>query len=296
MRLVALALAGLVGFGCDATALAQAHEPAGRRPQYTSKALSDVPNAAAMTQRLWVPGLDEGYVPQGLTVIDGALHIGTYRSENPAESRGPCRLYRVDPNSGEVTGRLDLPPECGHSGGLAKSAPGRLWVADTRAIFEVELGPANDPAIGRVVRAIKLAGDVKGSFAAGSGDALWLGTYAKEPGARLYKFLFDRLKPELREADAALSVPMPTDAQGAAFDGKGQLWVTRGGSKYGELLRLDPASGAILARHAMPAGLEDISFDAQGGLWALSEAGSKRWLGWATFFPVAFRLDVAKLR
>jgi hypothetical protein len=46
----------------------------------------------------------------------------------------------------------------------------------------------------------------------------------------------------------------------------------------------------------MPAGIEDISFDPQGGLWAVSEAGSKRWLGWATFFPVVFRLELASLR
>ena len=46
----------------------------------------------------------------------------------------------------------------------------------------------------------------------------------------------------------------------------------------------------------MPAGIEDLSFDAAGQMWSLSEAGSRRWLGWETFFPVIFRIDPKRLR
>jgi len=41
----------------------------------------------------------------------------------------------------------------------------------------------------------------------------------------------------------------------------------------------------------MPAGIEDIEFGPDGRLWALSEAGSKRWNTWPTFFPVVFSLE-----
>jgi len=282
-----------------ATAPSASAELLGQRPAYTSRELSTVPNAAAMTIRIWAPGLDDGFVPQGLTFLDGAIYVGTYRSEDPGQNRGPCRLYRLDPRSGAVTGSLDLPPQCGHAGGLAKGSAGRLWVVDTRVIFEIGLGPAGDSTLGRVLSSIRLAGALKGSFAAGTADALWLGTYSLSPGAQLYKVPFERLASgagTVSEQDATAAIALPTKAQGAAFDSAGRLWVTRSGSQFGELLEVDPATGAVLRRFAMPAGLEDISFEPGGGLWAMSEAGSKRWLGWTTFFPVIFRLEPARLR
>jgi hypothetical protein len=273
-------------------------EVLGSKPAYPDRALSDVPNAANMTDRIWVPGLDEGYVPQGLTFIEGAVYLGAYRSEDPKQSRGPCRIYRVDPRSGAVTGVLDLPPQCGHAGGLARGRPGQLWVADTRIAFEISLDRRGGGTIGHVARSIRLAGDLKGSFAAGTADALWLGTYSKEPGARLYKVPFEKLTGahSLSEQDATAAVALPTKAQGAAFDAAGRLWITRGGSGFGELLTLDPRTGDVMQSLTMPAGIEDISFDPEGGLWAVSEAGSKRWFGWKTFFPLVFRLQPALLR
>ncbi len=266
----------------------------GQAPTYTDRKLSDVPNAAAMTARLWVPGLDEGYVPQGLTSIGADLFVTSYRSVDPKQGRGPCRLYRIDPASGAVRGQLDLPAWCGHAGGLAKGPADRLFVADTREVFEVALGAAG--SIGPMVRSMKLKGGVRGSFAAGTADALWLGTYAKDGDPRLYKFPFAGLRDELGEADAAQALPLPKDAQGGAFDASGRLWITRSGSRFGELMQLDAATGEVKARYAMPAGIEDLSFDADGQLWSLSEAGSRRWLGWETFFPVIFRIDPQRLR
>jgi sugar lactone lactonase YvrE len=252
-----------------------------------------------MSRLVWSPGLDEGYVPQGLTVLDGAIFVGTYRSEDTKQSRGPCRIYRLDPSHrGPVTEILDLPPQCGHAGGLARGKSGRLWVVDTRDIFEIEIARGRG-ALGRVVRSIRLTGALTGSFAAGTADALWIGGYSKEPGARLYKLPFTKLSPEtgsLSEQDAVESIELPTKAQGAAFDAAGRLWITRSGSTFGELLLRDQHTGAILQRFAMPAGIEDISFAPDGGLWAVSEAGSKRWLGWKTFFPVVFRLQPDLLR
>jgi sugar lactone lactonase YvrE len=270
----------------------------GSKPAYAQRPLSDVPNVAAISHRIWVPGLDQGYVPQGLTFLEGAVYLGTYRSEDPKQGRGPCRIYRVDPRSGAVTGVLDLPPQCGHAGGLARGRPGQLWVADTREVFEIRLDQQDGGTIGHVVSAMRLTGDLRGSFATGTADALWLGTYSTELGARLYKVPFEKLTGTgtLSEQDAAAAVALPTEAQGAAFDASGRLWIARSGSGFGQLLTLDPATGAVMQVLTMPAGIEDISFDPEGGLWAVSEAGSKRWLGWTTFFPILFRLQPALLR
>lgn len=288
--IASIVLAGLALSVSDALAA----DPLGTAPTYASRTLGPVPNGQAITRRIWVPGLDDGYVPQGLAVIAGALYVASYRSVDVKQDRGPCRVFRIDMTSGTTTGTLDLPASCGHAGGLARGPAGRLFVVDTRTVYEVELTEA--ASLGRIVRTIKLLGGVKGSFSAGSADALWLGAFEGKPGAKLFKIPFAALKPEVGEADATQVVALPSMAQGAAFDAAGRLWITRSTSKFGELHRLDPASGATQAQHSMPIGVEDLSFDADGGLWTVSEAGSRRWLKWTTFFPVVFRLDPAKLR
>lgn len=287
---------------CMAIMMTPSHAegPLGTAPTYTDKKLGllpdgPLPNEAAILRRIWMPGLDDGFVPQGLTVIDDAVYVAAYKSVENA-GRGPCRLYKLDTRTGQVAGVLDLPARCGHAGGAARGAPGHLWVADTRDIFEVKLDLPASGTVGKVVRHIRLTGQVKGSFAAGTGGALWLGTYETFGEPRLYRFPLAKLKDEINEQDADASVVMPQRAQGAAFDAKGQLWVTRSSGSFGELVRLDPNSGAALARYALPAGTEDISFDSKGHLWTVSEAGSKRWLAWATFFPVVFQVDMSRLR
>ncbi len=277
-----------------------AEEPLGTRPIYTDKKLGmqpagPVPNEEAILRRIWMPGLDEGFVPQGLTVVDDAVYVAAYKSVEGA-GRGLCRLYRIDTGNGHTTGALDLPTQCGHAGGMARGAPGRVWVADTRDIFEVQIDVPASPGIGKVVRHIHLKGQVKGSFATSIGDALWLGTYETFGEPRLYRFPLAKLKDEINEQDADASLVVPIRSQGAAFDAKGELWVTRSSGSFGELVRLDQKTGDVLTRYALPAGTEDIGFDSKGYLWAVSEAGSKRWLSWATFFPVVFQVDMSRLR
>jgi hypothetical protein len=269
--------------------------PLGTPPKHTTRTLTEFPNSRAVLRQIWVPGLDDGYVPQGLTTAGGQLYVSAYRSESPEQGRGPCRLFRVSTETGAVTGRLDLPSPCGHAGGLAKGPSNKLYVADTRIVFEVTL--TDSPSIGRVTRSIKLTESVKGSFAAGSRDTLWLGSYERGQPGQLQGFPFSRLKKDtLSDADTAVNIPLPSEAQGAGFDPAGRLWISRSGSRFGEILRLDVKSGAVEARYAMPIGLEDLSFAADGALWTLSEAGSKRWLGWSGYHPLILQFDIGQLR
>jgi hypothetical protein len=61
-------------------------------------------------------------------------------------------------------------------------------------------------------------------------------------------------------------------------------------------VELDLTTGATQRTFAMPAGVEDLSFDSTGALWTLSEAGSRKWSKWATHYPLVIRIDVSKLR
>lgn len=294
---------GLVFIASMASGLAAAGEPVlGIAPTYSSRTLGTIPagplpNEAAITRRIWAPGIDDGYVPQGLTVVGGAIYLGTYRSVEASVSRGPCRVFRIAPASGTVTGSLDLPPSCGHAGGLARGGAGRIWLVDTQVMFEVELTPADPLHVGKILREVRLGAPLKGSFAAGDGTSLWLGGYERDGPGRLHRVPLSALAGAavgVRHATRAIDIP--SRAQGAAFDNEGRLWMTRSGATFGEILRLDPETGAVAARFAAPDGIEDLSFGEDGAIWTVSEAGSRRWKAWATHFPVVFRLEPRRLR
>src|SRR3546814_7458533 len=62
-------------------------DPLGAIPAQTQRTLTEkIPNADAVTWRAWVPGLDEGFVPQGLTVAEGAILLATYRGTEDRKS------------------------------------------------------------------------------------------------------------------------------------------------------------------------------------------------------------------
>jgi sugar lactone lactonase YvrE len=280
---------------------AGAAEVLGTRPAHLSGELPAVPNDAAILSRIWAPEINEGYVPQGVTVADGALLVSSYRSADPKVGSGPCRVYRIDPVSGRTTGQFDMPPACGHAGGLAYLGQGMLLVADTRKLYKIDLARALGGQGDFVVATLTLGGDMKGSLAGFDGKSIFIASSEKdEAKARAYYLplsLFDtHAGAVLTPAEASRSFAVPTLAQGAAFDRDGALWMTFSNSKAGALKRLDAASGAVLASYEMVIGVEDISFDPQGRLWTVSEAGSLRWSRWSHAYPLLFSIDPARLR
>ena len=313
-RGLATVSAGLVGL-CLAAALPllSAAAPAetesaailGTRPGYGPAAVSAPPNGAEITRRIWMPGLDEGYNAQGLAVAGGSILVAAYRSDSPDVRRGPCRVYRVDPVTGVATGQIDVPPPCGHAGGLAVAGNGGLYVADTRTLFAADLAGIFDGPPPRF-RAIPLGPGVTGGLAVSGRDAIWLGTYREDGPGRLYRFptaVLDRL-PEgvaLNISDAAAQIAIPSHAQGAAIDAGGRLWVARSTLRWGELDRLDAATGRVEREYQAPPGIEGIAFDAAGRLWAVSEAGARHyydsWRGLVlSFYPLIVAIEPERLQ
>ncbi|KPK87496.1 MAG: hypothetical protein AMJ94_16815 [Deltaproteobacteria bacterium SM23_61] len=299
-RLTALITCAIALMAIDAYAA----EVLGKKPRYLLSGPSSPPNEQAITKMIWAPGLDDGYVPQGITVAEGSVLLSAYRSTDPKVGRGPCRVFRIAPETGTCTGFFDLPSDCGHAGGLAYLGKDSLVVADTRRLYRIDMQQAfeQQSAQNALKSTVVLAGEVKGSFVDFDGTALWAGVYDKgEAKSKIYRFaltIFDEFNGtgRLTEQRALTTLAVPTRAQGAAFDRDGNLWVTSSGSQFGMLYKLNPKTGEKLASYEMIIGIEDIGFDSAGRLWSVSEAGSQRWLQWSKTFPIVFQMDISRLR
>jgi hypothetical protein len=279
----------------------QAQEPAGVRPTYSAQPPSRVVNEAAMVQKLWAPGINEGLVPQGVALAGDTVLVSGYRSTDPKQDKGPCVVHAISRINAAVVGQFSLPQDCGHAGGLAMGDGDTLYVSDTRRLYIVKLKEAL--AGQATIKTIKLAGELKGSFAAWekASASLWLGTYDKDSAARMHRIDASLLATwdsatALREDSAAQTAAIPARSQGAAFAADGTLWTSQSSSKFGQISKLDTKTGAVLARFDAPIGIEDLEFDDQGRLWSVSEAGAQKYLSWSAFFPIVFAIDTTKLK
>jgi len=233
------------------------------------------------------------------------LVVSGYISDTTDAHRGLCRVFRLDTTSGRETGRFDVPAPCGHAGGIAYAGDGVLYVADTHALFETTLSQAFGP-MGVRFRVIPLAQELRGGLAGSGKGEIWIGTYDENRAGRLSKFSVTALR-KLKDGElltpgmASALVPIPSYAQGAAVDGGGRLWVTSSDYRWGRLAVIDPASGTEVARYEAPLGIEGISFDGSGNMWAVSEAGARHFYPpllsmFIPFYPVIFEIGVQNLR
>ena len=298
-RITAAALA----LACCAAITGLAQEPRGTRPTYLQSITATVPNGAALSDHIFTPSLDEGWVPQGLTYAEGHLLVSSYLPTPDLKANtGPCRVFRIEAATGKAAGHFDLPVgTCTHSGGMGYMGNGRLFLADTRQVFLIDLPKAL--ATGKAegaMKGVKITGLLRGSYATFDGKDAWIGTRTKEsPKALMFRLdgkLFDDHDGQTVQEDrAAESIPVPLEAQGAAFARDGTLWVSASSGKFGKLYRLD-RKGAVQKEYEMVAGLEDLTVDDKGQLWGLSESGTRKYLHWETHYPYIFRIDPAKLK
>jgi len=281
---------------------ASAAEVLGKKPRHVWGGPSSVPNVQAITKRIWAPGIDDGYVPQGVTWADGAIYLSGYRSTDPKIDKGPCRIYKVDAETGKILGQFDLPEDCVHAGGLAYIGNGILIASDTRRLYKIDtaLAFAGQNASTAVIATVKLGGQLKGSFVDFDGTSVFVGSYEKDAEKAKGHFLplsiFDTHNDKtVNEVIADRTISIPVEAQGAAFDKEGNLWITASSSKFGKLYKLDAKTGRLVSSYEMVIGIEDLAFDDEGRLWSVSEAGSMRWQKWAKTYPLLFRIDLNKL-
>jgi hypothetical protein len=302
-RIAAIAVAWVTG--CAAPSEAQV---IGHKPGYLDSVAPQVPNQAAIGKRIFAPGLEEGWVPQGLAVAGEYLLISGYKpTPDLNATKGPCRVFRIEAATGKMAGQFDIPLDAcnSHAGGLAYLGNGQLILADTQHLSRIDLprALASGSAEG-AIETVKITGQLHGSFAAsGGGKEAWTGTWTKNASkARMYRlgprFFDEHAGKVVDEKRAADSIRVPAEAQGAAFDARGNAWVTASRSNVmSKLYRID-RQGNVAAQYDMPMGLEGIAFDSSGRLWAVSESGTRKYQRWGDpfHFPFVFEIDVAKLK
>jgi len=147
----------------------------------TGKKLRRTHNENAIVTKIWAPGLDEKFVPQGLTWSAPYVLVGGYIWDGRKDDSVAveCRVYRIDPATGESRGWFTLGPIdqgalCKHAGGLACDGRGILYVSDTHHVFKIdiekafELGTAfnNEALLARVALGGTGDDEIIGSFAA----------------------------------------------------------------------------------------------------------------------------------
>lgn len=292
-------LAASAGFClAPAAALSRPALP-GEAPAYDARELSNVPNEAAIGRRYWAPGLNEGYVPQGLTVYRDEILIAAYRSTERDPDNGPARVFRLSRTDGRLLGSFALPATYGHPGGLAMIRE-TLFVANSGRLLALDFKEScrNGECVPlKETRVDKAMGP---SFLAASDDRLWFGPFRREGEPSLHAVPVARVLSEaeapIGPGDAQATIPLPLLAQGATFGADGVIWISQSaGNRPAFLSKLDSRTGTELARYPAPGGIEDLGCASGGRLWAVSEAGTQRWNRWNTFYPLVFEIDPAKL-
>jgi sugar lactone lactonase YvrE len=150
---------------------------------------------------------------------------------------------------------------------------------------------------------IKLGAGYGSAFTFFDGKDLWNGVWVAEKGevadAKIYRValgLFDKSGHTVTKENAVDVVKIPIQVQGAAIDKQGNLWMSASqGESLSRLYRIDRKTGAVLAQYDMPPRIENISFDADGKLWAISESGALKYQKDKQHFPSS-SIDVSKLK
>jgi len=285
----------------------------GDEPGFSNRAVTSVPNEDAIGTKIWVPGLDEGYIPQGLTFAGDQILVGVYQSINQNISEGPAKVFRVDPVTGEITGRFDLPSHVGHASGLAYAVDNVLYIADSVGlgrtasgkILKIDLKKAMEEGNcdGAILGEIILEGLMTPCFLTFDGVYLWFGTYSVNESDLpvIYKIDPD----DVFETWPSVSPVFPDMAfsvfdidmwiQGATFDKEGNLWLSQSTGNWGRIQKINPSNGDILEEYELMAGIEDLAVSPGGELWSVSEAGAIKYYSWNAYYPLIFQMDVTKL-
>ena len=275
-------------------------------PSYVDPPLARFDADLAMCEGLWLPFVDDLFVPQGLALDGRTAWVSGYRW-HPTYGDRPCRLVQVSLRTGRplaTTGRLvgavgeRRPTFCRHGGALVLDRHG-LWLAEADRLWLVD--PARVGHRDAVLRVWRTERPVRGSAMLADRSTLSLTSFSdRGPGRTRVFALDDLLAPGAttlvpgRATSAGQVAPVRTApairrVQGVTA-GPGGVWSTSSVSTCGMLVL---PSGR---RVAFAPGAEDLELDGRGGLWAVLESGARIYQrDGRPLVPMLARFDVRTL-
>jgi YVTN family beta-propeller protein len=205
-------------------------------------------------------------VAASIPVPDGSDRLAVGAGAVWVASRSDNTVTRIDPASNQVAATIDVGRE---PAGITVAA-GSVWVASTLDDTVSRI----DPASNQVVATIPVPGQGSAVTVAATGGAVWVS------GNR-----------GLHRIDPASNRVTATGVCcGDLAGGAGGLWVANGMDRT--VLRVDPATGRVLARIPLPAAAAEAPF-------GIAAAGGSVWVTSATADPkpgdpsVLWRVDPA---
>jgi YVTN family beta-propeller protein len=199
-----------------------------------------------------------GQAPEGIAVTPDAVWVADHHADTP-----PAAVDRIDPTTNSVVASIPVGGPyhcCGPQAILA--AAGAIWVGvpNLQAVVRI------DPASNRVVAQIQQGSSPARLSAAGglayAGGHIWSADGGSTP-SHLWQ-----IDPS---ANTATGFVTPGADPGSLAVGFESLWT----NVRGELARLDPSTGQVIAELSLPHGATDIAIGA-GSVWAATPDGVVR--------------------
>ena len=152
----------------------------GQRPGYGPAATSEIPNLAAMDRLIWMPGLDDGWDPQGLAVGRGSLFVSAYQSPGRGKSGALAGCFASIPRPGRRPGIST----CRRPAVTPAASPMRATASCSSSTpIPCSRSISTAPLTGQAcceIPAFPLGRGLKGAFAASGHGAIWIGDYQED--------------------------------------------------------------------------------------------------------------------
>jgi hypothetical protein len=245
------------------------------------------PNSQAVVASRFVPGIEDGFVPQGFAPFRSGYLLSGYFS---IKTKG-CRFYVLDSDK-RITAKVDLQSGCSHAGGVSGTPEGKVMISDTRQLF---VFAANEDGKFELETAVALSSNLRGTFIKCVEDGFYIGSYL--PGdmfTNVYFFSYKALDySSLTPIDGELHYQLPASSQG--FDilyGYGIVSTSQGNPNK---ISFSDSSGNLLAQYDFITGSQSIFMNDDGLLETLSESGVEKYKHWKYRYPAMITIDPNRL-
>jgi hypothetical protein len=267
---------------------AEAPLPIGVAPEI-ARVNTNFPNSDAVVEAWFVPGLAEGFVPQGLARFGRDILLSGYM----ADSSG-CRVYRMSFDF-SVKEQIDIPVRCLHAGGIAVSPKNEIVVADNRQLIVWPADHGSIEARQAEFRTIRLTSGLKGTFLTGTANGLILGSFYPDVGKTVGQTMsWSALHRQvIAVSDIQARQQFLPRTQGMAKLDDGSMITASQGNP--NLISVWSSDGALVASFPFLRGIQGVVANSDGTMLTVSESGSAPYRNRSDIYPALMKVKISAL-